>query len=81
VQADGSAFGDAGRQAENASFSTAAVQLADVKGGDGDGPVDLGQLVAVDSAGQMPDKAAGEVATVQSGAVTDDQLDACGLGG
>ena len=81
MQADGSAFGDAGRQAENVSFSAAAVQLADVKGGDGAGPVDLGQLVTVDNAGQIPDKAADEIAAVQSGAVTDDQLDACGLGG
>lgn len=46
-----------------------------VEGGDGAGPVDSGELVAVDVGVEVVDEPAGEVDAVQPGGVADDQAD------
>ena len=78
VEADRNSAGDAGGQAEHASYSSAAWQLADVGGGDRGFPVGAGHQGDIfTDARAGGDEPAGEVLAVQPAPAVDQKAGAC----
>jgi hypothetical protein len=76
AEADGDAAGEAGGEPEDPLLAAGAGEFTDVERGDSGGPVDGGHRGgAVSQDGGVADEAAGEVVTVEEGAVRDEQAD------